>query len=64
MTTETVKAVEELKNDGEIYDYYLFTWKGAQFDSVENSGDRVGGFTVCADSYDELIRKHNKTVLN
>ncbi len=55
---------EELKNAGEIYDYYLFTWKGAEFDSVENSGDRVGGFTVCADSYDELIRKHNKIVEN
>lgn len=51
---------EELKNEGIMKDYYLFKWQGAEFDTVENSGDRVGGFSVCADSFEELCEKHNE----
>lgn len=50
---------EELKNNGDMTDYYVFKWKGAQFDSISNSGDRVAGYTVTADSLDELITRHN-----
>lgn len=50
---------EELKHSGDMTDYYVFKWKGASFDSISNSGDRVAGYTVTADSLDELIRKHN-----
>lgn len=58
------EGFEELKQSGVIDDYYLFKWKGAKFDSVENSGDRVGGFTVCAETQEELYAKHNEIVKN
>ena len=59
---ERLEGFEELKQEGVMEDYYLFKWKGARFDSVENSGDRIGGFSVCADSFSELVEKHNEIV--
>lgn len=59
---EKLEGFEELKKEGLMQDYYLFKWKGATFDTVENSGDRIGGFSVCADSFDELSKKHNEIV--
>ena len=53
---------EELKNEGVITEYCLFKWKGAEFDTIENSGDRVGGFTVQADTMEDLRAKHAKAV--
>lgn len=53
---------EELKQQGVISEYCLFKWKGAEFDTVENSGDRVGGFTVQADTMEELQTKHERAV--
>ena len=50
---------EELKQKGFIKDYYVFKWKGASFDTINNSGDRVAGYTITADTLDELIEKHN-----
>ena len=47
-----------LKEQGIIHDYYVFKWKGASFDSVQSSGDRVGGFTIVADSFENLKKKH------
>lgn len=49
---------EELKAEGVMQDYYIFKWQGAEFDGVRSSGDRVGGYTVTADTVEELIRKH------
>lgn len=57
-----LEGFEELKADGTISDYYLFKWKGAEFDTIENSGDRIAGFTVQADTKEELLRKHNEAV--
>lgn len=53
-----LSGFEELKQEGIISDYYLFKWEGAVFDTIENSGDRVGGFTVQADTLAELREKH------
>ena len=53
---------EELKNEGVITEYCLFKWKGAEFDTIENSGDRVGGFTVQADTMEDLRAKHARAV--
>ena len=50
---------DELKADGTITDYYVFKWKGALFDKVENSGDRVAGFTIQADTAAEMTAKHH-----
>ena len=61
-TFDRLGGFEELKNSGVISDYYLFKWRGAVFDTIENSGDRIAGFTVQADTYEELIRKHERAV--
>lgn len=53
------EGFEELKTDGIMDNYYLFVWKGAEFDKIENSGDRVGGFTVCGKTAEELKTRHN-----
>ena len=45
-----------------ITEYCLFKWKGAEFDTIENSGDRVGGFTVQADTMEDLRAKHARAV--
>ena len=60
-----VEGFEELKASGIIVDYYVFRWKGAVFDALENCGDRIGGFTIQGDSLRELKEKHelvNKNV--
>ena len=49
---------EELKQDGIIVDYYLFKWQGAQMTDIQSSGDRICGFTIGADSIEELQQKH------
>ncbi len=59
---ERLDGFEELKNEEIISDYYLFKWKGAIFDTIENSGDRVAGFTVQADTIEELRAKHEIAV--
>lgn len=55
---DRLEGFEELQEHGIISDYYVFKWRGAQFDKVESSGDRVGGFTIIADTYEELKKKH------
>ena len=61
---EKLQGFEEVKKDGAITDYYLFKWKGAELDSVDNSGDRIAGFTVQADDMYELKNKHITAVAN
>lgn len=55
-----LEGFEELKNDGTMHDYYVFKWKGAEFDSIDSSGDRVAGYTVCADTFEQLCERHKK----
>ena len=59
---DRLDGFDELKADGTISDYYLFKWKGAEFDTIENSGDRIAGFTVQANTVEELRQKHKKAV--
>lgn len=59
---DRIEGFEEMKEDGTISDYYLFKWRGAEFDTIENSGDRVGGFTVQADTWEDLLKKHKKAL--
>lgn len=54
-----LEGFEELKAEGILTDYYVFKWKGAEFDVVENSGDRVAGFTIMDNSLSGLQEKHN-----
>lgn len=53
---------EELKQKGMLSEYFLFKWQGATMNSATNSGDRVGGFTVQADTLEELQRKYNEVI--
>lgn len=53
-----LEGFEELKQDGIIKDYYLFKWKGAEFRFVDSSGDRIAGFSICADTLEDLKAKH------
>lgn len=57
-----LKGFEELKASGTILDYYLFKWSGAELDTIENSGDRIAGFTIGANSLEELKEKHISAV--
>lgn len=57
---DRLEGFEELKQSGIMHDYYLFKWKGAEFDSIGNSGDRIAGYTVCADTFEDLSRKHKE----
>ena len=52
----------ELKNEGVISEYCLFKREGAVFTTIENSGDRIAGFTVQADTMEELREKHDTAV--
>lgn len=55
---ERLDGFDEMKKAGVIQDYYQFKSKGDVFDRIENSGNRVAGFTIIADSYEQLQRKH------
>lgn len=60
-----IEGFDELKSSGIIADYYLFRWKESIFDTIENCGDRIGGFTIQGNTFEELKEKHemvNKTV--
>lgn len=53
-----IEGFDMLKSKGVILEYYMFKWKGAVFTSIENSGDRLCGYTIEADTLDELYQKH------
>ena len=53
-----LEGFEELKQEGILTDYYIFKWKGAEFDTIENSGDRIAGFTIMDDDLEALKEKH------
>lgn len=60
-----LEGFEELKTKGVLSEYFLFKWKGAVFDgTVENSGDRIGGFTIQADTVEALLEKHREAAEN
>lgn len=57
---DSMEGLEYIEQNDLVSDFYIFKWKGAIFDSVENSGDRVAGFTICGSSIEELNNKHNE----
>ena len=60
---ERLEGFDALKEKGTLTDYYLFKWDGAEFDGgVHNSGDRIAGFTIKADTLEELTLKHDEAV--
>lgn len=60
-----IEGFDFLKTNGILLEYFMFKWKGAEFTTIENSGDRLCGFSIEADTVDELYKKHslcNKTI--
>ena len=57
---DRLECFEELKQAGVMHDYYIFKWRGAEFKTINGSGDRVAGYTVCADTLGELSEKHRE----
>ena len=56
------EGFEELKNEGVISEYYIFSSKGAEYKTITCSGDRMGSFTVQADTLQELKEKHETAI--
>ena len=55
-----LEGFDEMKNRGVISDFYLFKPKGAEMTGVTSSGDRIAGFTILAESEQELHEKYRE----
>lgn len=56
------EGFEELKEEGIISEYYIFSTQGTEYKTITCSGDRMGGFTVQADDLQELQAKHETAI--
>ncbi|MBR7099945.1 MAG: ATP-grasp domain-containing protein [Clostridia bacterium] len=56
------EGFEELKKEGIISEYYIFSSRGTEYKTITCSGDRMGGFTVQADDLQELKDKHQTAI--
>lgn len=57
-----LEGFEELKQAGVLDEYWQFKWQGAAITNAATSSDRVASITIVADSFEELVEKHNKAV--
>lgn len=57
-----LEGFEELKQAGVLNEYWLFKWKGAVIGNAMSSSDRIAGINITADSFEELVEKHDKAV--
>lgn len=56
-----VEGFDEAVADGSMQSYYVFHSKGTEFDSeIRSSGDRIAGFTIVADTYEEYLEKNSR----
>ncbi len=59
-----LEGFDEMIKAGAMKEYYIFKWKGAEFDDVKSSGDRVAGYLVAGNSMDEIKEKYRKVAEN
>jgi biotin carboxylase len=59
-----LEGFEEMKQQGVIKEYWQFKWKGAEIVSASTSSDRIASITIQANSYEELVEKHNTAARN
>lgn len=59
-TFDRLDGFEELKQNGVISEYWQFKWQGASIMNASTSSDRVASITIKADTFEELVSKHNK----
>lgn len=57
-TFQEIVGAESLLNRGVVCDFYQFKSSGTVFDTISNSGDRVAGYSIIADTREELEHKH------
>ena len=55
-----LEGFEELKQEGVIAEYWQFKWSGAEILHATTSSDRVASITIKADTFEELVSKHNE----
>ena len=55
-----LEGFEELKQAGILAEYWQFKWKGAEITNAATSSDRIASITIQADSFEEMVEKHNK----
>ena len=48
---------EELKRKGIIYDYFKYKTEGSVINKAETSSDRIAGYLITANTFEELVRK-------
>ncbi len=63
-TLDHIEGFELLKQQEVISDYYLFKPVGTIFSEIENSGDRVGGFTIEGNTKEEILKRHMQVLKN
>ena len=59
---DSLIGFEELKKEGVVSNTMLFKWKGAKFESIENSGDRIAGYIIQGMTKEEIMKKHKKVL--
>ncbi len=59
-TFDHLEGFQELKQEGIIAEYWQFKWQGAQIMNAATSSDRVASITIQADTFEELVAKHNE----
>ena len=59
---DRLDGFKELKNEGVISEYFLFKWQGAEMGNATNSGDRIAGFTVQADTLKDVQAKYDAAI--
>lgn len=56
---DRLEGFEELKKEGVIAEYWQFKNKGAVIQNAATSSDRIASITIKADTFDQLVEKHN-----
>ncbi len=56
---QKLSGFQDLLESGVITEYYELKAAGSQMTEIKSSGNRVAYFTVEAETYDELLEKHN-----
>ena len=59
-----LEGFDEMIEEGTMTDYFVFKWKGAEFNGVKSSGDRIAGFIVSGDTHEEAKNKLHRIIEN
>ena len=57
---DRLDGFEQLKMEGVISEYWQFKWQGAKIITANTSSDRVASITIQADTFEEIVSKHNR----